>query len=355
MNIEALIPSPDTIPVAWGWFWLFLIITFFFHLLFMNVTIGTGVISFVKSISRKKEDRRTAKDLALKLPYTIAFTITTGVAPLLFIQVLYGHFIYTSSVLMAAYWLSIIVLLLAAYYSAYLYDFKFDSLGAFRSALIALSILLFLLIAFFLSNNMTLMLVPETWKAYFSNAKGTFLNLSEPTLFPRYFHFIFASLANGGLFLALLNDARGKKGGNSFPWEIRFGLKWFQVAFIFQMFLGFWFFIKLPKDIRLMFMGQNGYATVVFMLALSGAFSAIYFSAKSNIRWCTVAVLFTVINMVLIRDVVRTAYLRPYFHVSDLKVNPQYTPMLLFLVTLVVGIVLIVYMLKLALRAGKEV
>ncbi|MBW1641793.1 MAG: hypothetical protein JRJ76_03035, partial [Deltaproteobacteria bacterium] len=234
MNIENLIPSPDSIPVPWGWFWLFLMITFFLHLLLLNVTIGTGIISLVKSIRGKENDLKTAKDLGVKLPYAIAFTITTGVAPLLFIQVLYGHFIYTSSVLMASYWLSIIALLLMAYYSAYIYDFKFDALGSSRSIFIAVSVIIFLIVAFFFSNNMTLMLMPEAWKAYFSNSRGTILNLYEPTLYPRYLHFLFASIANGGLFLALLNDFRSRKGNNDSRGNILLGLKWFTFAFIIQ-------------------------------------------------------------------------------------------------------------------------
>jgi len=58
--------------------------------------------------------------------------------------------------------------------------------------------------------------------------------------------------------------------------------------------------------------------------------------------------------MVLIRDMVRTAYLKPYFSLSDLKLEPQYSPMILFLVTLIAGIGLIGYMLKLATKRKKE-
>lgn len=355
MKIETLIPSPDSIPVTWEWIWLFLMITFFLHLLFLNVTIGTGIISFIKSIRGKKDDLKTAKDLGVKLPYAISFTITTGVAPLLFIQVLYGHFIYTSSVLMASYWLSIIVLLLTAYYSAYIYDFKFDTLGSIRTIFIAVTVSIFLIIAFFFSNNMTLMLMPETWNAYFSNSRGTILNLSEPTLYPRYLHFLFASIANGGLFLALLNDYRIRKGNKNSREPVTFGLKWFAYAFAVQILIGFWFFLMLPKEIRELFMGQNYYATLLFIFGLLGAFTSLGLSIIKKVRPCAISVLFTVANMILIRDVVRTAYLKPYFHVSNLKVNPQYSSMILFLIVLVTGIILIGYMLKLASQTGKEV
>jgi hypothetical protein len=355
MQIGNLIPSPDSIPVEWGWFWFFLMLTFFLHLLFLNITIGTGIISFVKSIRKKPDDLLIARDLGVKLPYAIALTITTGVAPLLFIQVLYGHLIYTSSVLMASFWLSIIVLLLAAYYSAYIYDFKFDNLAAIRPVFIGVTGLIFFIIAFLFSNNMTLMLAPEKWQAYFSNSRGTLLNLTEPTLYPRYLHFIVASIANGGLFLALLNDLRARKGNKESGKNISLGLKWFTYAFAIQILIGFWFFLILPKEIRSLFMGQSVYATLLFILGLLGAFTSLGLAIKRQVRPCVVTVLFTIANMVLMRDVVRSAYLKPYFHVSSLNVSGQYSPMILFLIMLVIGIISIGYMLKLASQTGKEV
>jgi hypothetical protein len=179
MNPSSLIPAPDVIPVHWGWLHFFFLLTFILHLLFMNAMLGTGIIALFKSFRNKEEDLSVAKEIGLKLPYTIAFTINMGVAPLLFIQVLYGNFIYTSSILMGWYWLLIIGILIIAYYSAYIYDFKFDALDSARSIFIAVSVILMLLIAFFFTNNITLMLTPETWTRYFSHAGGTILNLSD--------------------------------------------------------------------------------------------------------------------------------------------------------------------------------
>ena len=46
MDFLSLIPKPDPIPVAWGWFEV-LVLVFVLHLLFMNSLTGTLVISFV--------------------------------------------------------------------------------------------------------------------------------------------------------------------------------------------------------------------------------------------------------------------------------------------------------------------
>lgn len=355
MNIEALIPSPDTIPLPWGWFWFFLVVTFYLHLLFLNITIGTGILSLITSIRKKPDDITIAKELGGKLPYAIAFTITTGVAPLLFIQVLYGHLIYTSSILMASYWLSIILFLLIAYYSAYIYDIKFDDLSALRPLFIGISVLIFFLIAFLFSNNMTLMLMPEKWKAFFLHPRGTLLNLTDPTIYPRYLHFITASIANGSLFLVLLNDYRARKGKPHSKTDISFGLKWFITAFVIQILIGFWFFLVLPKHIRSLFMGQNLYATLLLILGFLGAATSLIFAVNKRVWLCAATVLFTIAPMVLMRDVIRAAYLKPYFHVSKLTVTPQYSPMILFLIMLLIGIISIGYMLKLAFRTEKGV
>ncbi len=104
----------------------------------MNTMLGCGIIALIRSLRGKPQDLLIAKEISLKLPYTIAFAINMGVAPLLFIQVLYGNFIYTSSVLMGWYWLSVIGIVIIAYYSAYLFDFKFEALGSSRNIVIGI-------------------------------------------------------------------------------------------------------------------------------------------------------------------------------------------------------------------------
>ncbi len=89
------------------------------------------------------------------------------------------------------------------------------------------------------------------------------------------------------------------------------------------------------------------------LCGLTGAGTALFFGFKKRVWPSTGAVVFTIIVMVLIRDMVRTAYLKPYFALSDLKVEPQYSPMILFIVTLIIGIGLIGYMLKLATKQRK--
>ncbi len=354
MDPSALIPVPDSIPVHWAWLDFFFILTFVLHLLFMNAMVGSAVIAMVRSIRSNllSHDLTIAKHVSQKLPYTIAFTVNMGVAPLLFIQVLYGGFIYTSSVLMGWYWLSIIGIVITAYYCAYIFDFRFDSLGRSRTIFISASVILMLVTGFLFTCNMTLMLTPEKWVQYFSNPRGTILNLSQPMLIPRYLHFVCASIAVGGLFLALFGKVKTK--GEEDNEMIMSGMKWFFNATFVQIIIGIWFAASLPQDIVHLFLGRSTSATLYALGALAGAAAALFFGYKRQVWQAAASLVFTVIFMALVRNMVRIQYLKPYFTLSDLKISPQYIPMALFIVTLAAGSGLIFYMVRLASKVKKE-
>lgn len=355
MNPAALIPTPDAIPVPWGWFYVLLMLTFLLHILVMNAMLGGGIIALISAFRGGEQNTLLGKEFGYKWPYTIAFAVNMGVAPLLFVQVLYGHFIYSSSILMAVWWFSIFGLLILAYYGAYIYDFKFEALGSLRIFMLEFSVLILLFVGFLFSNNMTLMLQPEKWQAYFTNGGGTLLNLSDPSLFPRYLHFAVGSVAIAGLFLALVGHFRFTKSSVDRDSLIVKGMSYFTYATAVQILIGLWFLISLPKNIMMVFMGGSAYGTILLLSGVVLAFAALYFGYKKQVVISSAISLITLIAMIFIRDLVRIAYLEPYFKLSDLTVQPEYSPMIFFLVVFVIGLALIGYMLKLAFGCRKEV
>jgi hypothetical protein len=355
MDPAQFIPTPDTIPAPWFFFQFLLILTFFCHLLFMNAMLGSAVIALVREMRTKPADPAPCQDIASKLPYAIAFAVNFGVAPLLFLQVLYGHFIYTSSILMGAYWLSIIGLLILAYYSAYLYKMAIDLPRATRRRSLTTSLALLLAIAFLFVNNITLMQTPQAWSAYFQRPDGTILNLVDPTLLSRYLHFVVASVATGGLSLAILAFFQQKKGEPDAAKRLSAGMKWFTYATVVEIGTGIPFLFSLPKHVHQMFVGGAAMHTGLFLAALIAAFCSLYYGAKERVWPTAIAMGATVLFMVLVRDLARQAYLSPYFHPADLLVVPQWSPMFLFVAILVIGIAVVIYMLRLAARVPEEV
>jgi hypothetical protein len=352
MDPAALIPVADSIPVHWGWFEVLLFATFVAHLLFMNAVVGATVITLARILRGAQGD--LDHRAACKLPASLALTVNLGIPPLLFLQVLYGQFLYTSAVLMAVWWLSIAGLVMLAYYGLYLHDFRFPKNGRGRPAVLGVSLLLLLATAFILVNHMTMMLDPARWLAYFDKQDGTLLNWGEPMLIPRYLHFMTGAVAVGGLFLALLGRIRERRGDPAGALDAASGMRWFAWASVVQIIVGFVFLLSLRRDVLLDFMGEDALATGVFAASLAGAGMLLYFGFRRKVFPAAAATVATVALMAVNRDMVRVKYLAPYFHVSQTPVAPDYSPLALFLASCLVGGAVVVWLVRVYVRAGKE-
>ena len=351
MHSAALIPTPDAIPVAWGWFQVLLLPTFFFHILLMNVMFGSAFIALVSHFRSDGGANLCTAEISQKLPFTIAFAVNFGVAPFLFVQVLYGHFMYASSILMAFFWLSIVALLIGAYSLAYVYKYHYARLKRSRVVVAGLITALLLLIAFFFTNNLTLLQTPAAWSRYFDQPGGLLLNLVDPTLWPRYLHFMVSAVAIGGLAIAVFFAYQHKKGADEArPW-VEYGCRWFGYATLVNFAIGLWFLVALPP-------GMLTFATTVgclFLLTLAGgivlAILAVRFSFSDRVVPALSCALGTLALMICARSLLRTMMLAPWFSVDQLPVVPAYLPFYLFLIFLAAGLLLIGWMVWSALRS----
>lgn len=357
MQVIDLIPVPDAVPVPWGWFQVLLTVTFVLHVLFMNFMLGGAVIALTATL-RGGGRSEVADWLSGKLPFSVAFAVNAGVAPLLFVQVIYGHFVYSSSVMMAAAWFAIIPLLIIAYYA--LYGFRGAQAPGGRTLLIAAATVILLFIGFLFTNNWTLSITPDRWPAYFSHLGGTYWNLGEPTLWPRYLHMVVGSIAVAGLGVAVFGQVRKDKGGKGATLGrglIEHGMGWFKWATLAQMALGLWWLFVLRSDVMKLFMGGNLVATIAFGAGFLLAIGALLTGFLKKV-WPSVALtVVTLLAMAVMREYVRYGYVREYFTPGQLKVVPDISSLILFLVTFAIGIGCVAYMLKLAAssgNAGKE-
>lgn len=361
MNAQVIIPDIDPIPVpAPLWLLKFLLIlTFTLHILAMNVAVGGGFIAAISEyLGRKKQSKNhldLSKSISKMLPPFTAFTITLGVAPLLFLQVLYGNFFYTSTILIAWPWLSIIVIFILAYYGYYLYSFSWEKLQGKRFIVVLISSILLAVIGLLYTQNIVLMLTPEKWKdMYFQNPHGTNLYFSDPTVIPRYLHFMVAAVAVAGLVVLMWGIKKIKTDEQLGKWGIKYGILWFTIPTLVNIFVGLWFLISLPKKYLMLFMGENIYATVYFLIALVAMFVSLimmflaYNSTKpiAKIMIGKTFLLLTIVMMVLMRHELREAYLAPYINWDSVQVDPQWEIIAIFAILLVSGLITVIWMLK---------
>ena len=345
MDPAALVPGVDAIPVNWIWFQILLILTTFMHLVAVDIMLGSGVIAFVTPLIKGESMLPMSREIAGTLPYSIAFAINFGVAPLLFLQVLYGHFFYTSSVLMAVFWLSIVFLLIVSYYSVYLFNLRYDRAGH-NSLLLGLSVFLLMLVAFVVSNNISLMQTPESWLRYFDNRGGTMLSSEDIVLLPRYIHFMTSSIAVGGLMIAAYYEFKRRRGAEDVEYWISYGSNWFTLGTIINFGVGFWFFSRLYGNVidpaepsgKLFVLFVIGAVVTIMIALISAQVKKIYKAVSYTLA--------TILLMVMVREIARNTYLRDYVNLSELPVTGQYSPLFVFLVVFAGVGCLIWWMLK---------
>lgn len=352
--MNPIIPTPDAISVHWGYFQFLLLLTFPMHLLFMNGMLGSAAVALVQHFRKGAQAKKLAHWIGVFLPLCVAFTVNFGVAPLLFLQVLYGHFAYVSTIMMGTFWIIMVELLIVAYYGTYLYDFKFKSLGNRAPWVLLFSILVFLFIGFMFTNNMTLMLEPEKWSAYFENRSGLFLNTDNPVLWPRYLHMLTGTLAVGGLFTALISLFKKNSDPDLMQYGTRVGMQTFFRLSLIQIGVGIWYLTSLDHSLMMRFMGGNTLATATFTSAIFIICIVLWTGWKQQPIPALISVTILLYLMTFMRDMIRTESLSPYFHPSSLPVIPEYSPLVFFLITLVIGVITVVWLIQKCFQAFQD-
>jgi hypothetical protein len=197
----ALDPIPLPAPV-----WLFKILhhlTLSLHFTFLSLLLGGLALCVILNawghLLRSPLARTASGVLASRLPIVTTYVINLGIPPLLFAQVLYGRALYTSSILIGVYWISVIFALLCAYFILYRMGTLAREGKPWWFWGLA-SLLLLLGVGAVYSTNMTLMLRPEDWPAlYDASASGIHFPPFDPTRWPRYCVMMVGSLSIGSL------------------------------------------------------------------------------------------------------------------------------------------------------------
>lgn len=355
MNPIPLIPAPDPLQVHFGWFAVLSFATLVLHLLLMNAMLGLTMLAFWRELKSGDAPDVAARLAGGKIPTLTALTVNMAVPPLLFLQVVFGNFHYPSAIMMAPYWLGLFVIVILAYYAAYIYYLRHDRLArGCRLRVIGAATLFYLAAGFILVNKMTLMLRPEAWAEFVAKGGGVILNLTDPALIPRYLHFVVSAAAIGGLALAILAHLGRDKNPAEAARLRKMGLSWFTLATMSQLVIGGVFLAALPRPVMAHFAGGKPLHTLVFAASLLMTFVCLIAAMRGKLGQTVVAVAVTVTLMTLMRDLVRLAYLEPYFHPADLPLKIQYSPFAVFLVSFVLAGAVIAYMVKLMLRSARR-
>ena len=360
--LASVVPAADPLPLPAppGLLWFLLLLTFALHVLAMNFVLGGSIVAAVARLREDDDARRLAGAFGSLMPAAVAAAITLGVAPLLFLQTLYGRLFFTSAVLMAWLWLGIVPVLILAYYGIYWMSFRGKASGARRFAAVAVAVALLLAaISFVQSTNMTMMLRPEAFAAkYAESGRGLHLNAGDPSFLPRWLHMLFGALAVGGYAVALYGLTKRRDDEEHGRWAMRWGALWFVVPTAANLLTGLWWIGVLPRNVILRFMGRDalaslslglgialGFVTLAMMLMAAGSADPAKLVKRSG--WTLLA---TLAFMVIARDGVRQGMLAEAGFAPTAWIEPQWGVLAIFAVLLVAAVATTGWMASLLLR-----
>jgi hypothetical protein len=295
------------------------------------------------------------------MPVLISTAVSVGVAALLFLQVLFGRVFFVSAVVMGWWWLGVIPLLILAYYGAYLLSFREHQFGSAGPVLAWLIASVTGLIALIYGNNMSMMLRANEWPAMYAAAgTGVQLNLADPSLAPRHLHMFLGAIAVTGLGIALLGVIRLRTDAAFGRWAVRFGAFVCGTATALNVFAGLWWLAALPREVVMRFMGQDMAAVMILLLGIfftfGGAGLLILAGASTDqsprpfVAGSVVSLCVGIVMMVLTRDTVRRVSLELVGFKAVTWTVPQWGPIGIFVVLLLVAVVSVAWMVRALVR-----
>jgi hypothetical protein len=311
-----LIPAldPASLPGPPWLFHLLWVVTFLIHVLFMNVVLGGSLLAALAG-SRRVGRQESARFFVEVNSWGISLAITFGIAPLLFMQVIYGRFFYTATILVAWLWLGLLGLLTVAYYLNYVAKHR---LRADRpvSVFLWIEAFCFLVIASIQVAVNLLHLQPTRWEHV---ADRTLVAFADPSFVPRFLHFVLAAVVVSGAFLAWSAVRRSQRGGDRAVCDgmARWGVQVALVGTVLQLVDGFWLLLTLPENVLRAFM--RGGAATIGLLTLGIAAGVLLLVVLAQIsdplaspakaRWTLELVVGATALMILNRHQLRELYL----------------------------------------------
>jgi len=173
MNAEMLLAlrDPAGLPSHPLVFLLLGVLTFALHVAAVQVMLGSGALVLAGAFRADARWRRLAAAMLATSKIAVSVAIVIGVAPLLFVQVVYDPFWYTSNVLSAWWVIGFIVVLIAGYSAMYGFYWLNDDLRARPGRhgwLMVASLALLLLVGWIMHVLSYQMLWPEHWREWYA-------------------------------------------------------------------------------------------------------------------------------------------------------------------------------------------
>ena len=317
------------------------ILTLSLHLVAMNFLFGGLTVLLFGKIDGRWSNPAVHTYVKL-LPTAMAATVTLGVAPLLFLQIVYHRQVYSAAIVSGWYWLMIVPVVILAYY--FLYGAAFSGKPEItnrRYLPLVLPCLIYVSLVystvFSLAENPVL-----TRTAYAAGQGGWTVNPDIGNWIFRWLHMVTGAITVGAFFVGWV----GRHDESAY----RVAKQFFTAGMAAAAVLGFVYLFTLGDYLSPLMKTPAMWALTVGIVLSLGA---LHFFYKKRFVPTAIMLVASMIMMVYTRHHVRLLHLADQFEPKSLPVKAQWSIFLIFLALFVVAIGTVGYMLRLYLKGER--
>jgi len=330
------LPDPHFLSAPLWLITLLHLLTLTLHFVAMNFLFG-GLIVLLFARLEDKWNHPTVGRFIQLFPTLMAATVTLGVAPLLFLQLVYGKQVYSAAIVSAWPWLFVVVAVMVAYYLLYGVAFSRRVRPGRLPVLLGLAALALGYVSLTYSTVFSMAEHPDLVQLlYAQDQSGALVNPRVGIWGLRWLHMVVGAVTVGGFFVGLLgkNDARTfVLGRNFFLWGMGVSVV---VGLAYLVTLG---------DALLPLMRTVASWLIVVALILSLGAGVLYF--KRRFLLASLLLFLSLAAMVVIRHALRLVELAGVWEPGAIPVSPQWSVFAVFVVCFVAAIGAVWYMLRL--------
>ncbi|MDJ0521323.1 MAG: hypothetical protein QNJ90_04540 [Planctomycetota bacterium] len=337
--IVLALPDYDALPAPLWLLTVLHVLTLSLHFAAMGCLFG-GLLTLFGARLPGGLEHPCAKRLVTLFPSLMAATVTLGVAPLLFAQLVYGRVLYSAAIVSGWFWLGIPIMAMLAYACLYAAAFTKQGVGRVRLwLLLALAGLVYVSLTY--SSVFSLAERPDAQKTYYEgDASGLVWHPDVTAWIMRWLHMLGGTLTIGGFFFGVLgrrDEAARHKG--QFFFLVGTGAA-FLTGMVYLFTLG---------DLLKPFMKSAGIYSLTF--GIVAALIAVPLYLKQRLWLSGLSLGLGLLGMVHARHVVRDLRLEGHLDPAAMTVDPQWGLFALFAVCLLVALAAVAWMLRLFFRA----
>lgn len=373
MDTQALYALRDVagVPSHPAIFMVLSVLTFALHIAAVHLALGASGLTVWGALSKQAYRRRLAQSMLPVSKFMISLAVFLGVAPLLFVQVIYDPFWYTSNVLSAWWVIGFIATLTVAALLNMFFVVKNHHIATRKTVCpgaMILSTILLLVVGFIMHTLTNQMLSPEKWMAWY--APNGVVDTSGRSLhdfhLPRYlFHIslsvpvVGALLVGYGRYLhSRLDDEEHDITPDYLAWAGGLGYRLILVGGVISVAIGAWWMATLPEKAADFAISIWPMLALAWLLLFVG-FSRWVKSTRMSSNWAYSVLGFGLVALIVVataREALRWTIINGVhgYNALDYAINMDWYSTITFFVTFVlIGGTVMTYIASVAWNAGK--